>query len=149
MILPLWLVPLHDLLVWSDPFGRFLLHRWEKIAALFTSVALLVALAFLAAWYRYGEEASAWLAAGCASFGTYGSLMRCVRSRAAAWRVGVGAALIAADLVGGWIAARRPGGDPELFALLYLMLMVWAFPTRRWTLALPSVTAGGRSRSGR
>lgn len=125
MILPLWLVPLPDLLVGCDPFGRRLLHRWEKLAAPFTGGALLVALSFLAAWYRAGTEVSAWLAAGFAFFGTCGSLLRGVRSRAAAWRAGTGAALIAAALVGSWIAARR------------------------WMLALPSVTAGGRRGAGR
>ena len=69
MILPLWLVPLHDLLVWCDPFGRFLLHRWEKIAALFTSATLLVALAFLVAWLRPGAEASACIAIGLGVLG--------------------------------------------------------------------------------
>ena len=92
--------------------GRFLLHRWEKVAALFTSGALRVALAFLVAWLRHGAESSAWLAVG-------------------------------------WIVARHSGEDALLHAFLFTTLMFVVFPARRWMLALPSVTAGGRSRSGR
>jgi len=45
--------------------------------------------------------------------------------------------------------SARSGGDALLFAFLFTTPMFVVFPARRWMLVLPSVTAGGRSRSGR
>jgi len=149
LLLPLWILPLHDLLALCDPFGRLVLHRWEKVAALFTGVVLLVAAALGVACRRTGAPSWGWLAAGAVSYAAYANLLRHVRSRAAARRVVLYGLLLAGSLVGGWIAAVRIGFDAGSLVMIYPNLLIGSAIGRRWLLALPSVAAGGRTRSGR
>jgi len=138
LFLPLWLVPLHDLLVWCDPLGRFLLHRSERAAAVFTAAVLAVAAALGVAWLRTGDGRWGWLAGSVALYAMFGSLVRSVRSRTAVWRVGIYCAFVAGDLVTIAHLSARSTADAMLFILFFPTLWMGAFIARSWLLALPA-----------
>ena len=80
----------------------------------------------------------AWSAAGFAAFGAYGSLVRLVRTRAGAWRVGIVATLLLAEIVGGWIDYELGGrGDASLFAVLFPLTLLIALLGRKRLVGKP------------
>jgi tetratricopeptide (TPR) repeat protein len=143
LVLPLWIIPLHDLIVWRDPFGRWLLQKWEKIGAAFTGATLVVALVLVVGFSASRDVVWAWAAAGFAAFGAYGSLVRLVRTRGGAWRIGVVAALLLAELVGGWIDYELGGrGDASLLAALFPLTLLIALLGRKRLIGKPPARRG-------
>jgi len=138
LVLPLWIIPLHDLIVWRDPFGRFLLEPCEKAGAAFTGILLVVAVALLATFLATGAPIWAWSAAGFAAFAAYGSLVRRAQTRGAAWRIGVVGAVLCVELVGAVIviANWNETETRPLAALLPLTLLV-AFLARKRLVGKP------------
>ncbi len=138
LLLPLWIVPLHDLLVWRDPLGRLLLHPAERAAAAFTTAVLALAAGLAVAWQRTGADRWGWLALGFAAYATLGGLVRGVRSRVAARRVAIYCALVAGDLAAIWLVSAGEPFDASLLILAFPTLWMSAFTARRWLLALPA-----------
>jgi tetratricopeptide (TPR) repeat protein len=142
LVLPLWIIPLHDLIVWRDSFGRWLLEKWEKVGAAFTGIALAIALALVAPLVATGGPLWAWAAAGFAALGAYGSLLRRVRTRAAAWRVGAVAGLLVVELVGALVAVAIHGApETRPTAALFPMTILLAYLLRRRLIGKPPANA--------
>jgi Flp pilus assembly protein TadD len=142
LVLPLWIIPLHDLIVWRDPFGRWLLEKWEKVGAAFTGIALALALALVAPLVATGRPHWAWGAAGFSVLAAYGSLLRRVRTRAAAWRIGAVAVLLVAELVGALVAvAGNDVPETRTSGALFPLTILFAFLLRRRLIGKPPANA--------
>jgi Flp pilus assembly protein TadD len=125
-VLPLWIVPLNDLIVLRDPFGRLLLERWEKVAAVFTAATLVVALALLAGFGVTRRAAWGWFAAGFAALGMYGIVLRRMRTRGAVWRVGGATVVLSGLLVASAVTYVFSADDAAEFGLLFPLLLFFA-----------------------
>ena len=138
LVLPLWIIPLHDLIVWRDPFGRYLLEKWEKVGAAFTGFALALALALVAPLAATGRPLWAWAAAGFAALAAYGSLLRRVRTRAAAWRIGAVVVLLVVELVGALVSVSiADAPEARASAALFPLTILAAYLARRGLIGDP------------
>lgn len=143
LVLPLWIIPLHDLIVWRDPFGRWLLEKWEKVGAAFTGIALVIALALVAPLVATGRPLWAWAAAGFAALAAYGSALRRVRTRGAAWRVGAVAVLLFVELVGALVAvAIADVPETRSTGTLFPLTILIAYLARRRLIGKPPAAPG-------
>jgi hypothetical protein len=132
LLLPVVLVPLHDLIVWHDPFGRLLLHVNEKIAAATTSLLLAAAALLIGARFAFHSDLCGWTAAGIYAIGAYVSLLRRVRTRwAFAWVAGV-AALLVVEIAGAIrMSLRKDADTAHAIVMAFVVTLFVAFLSRK------------------
>lgn len=128
---PHLIVPLHDLLVWRDPFGRLLLHANEKIAAAATSLLVALALVLFGTHFVLKSGVWAWAAAGAGLLAAFAALFRRVRLRWTIVRYSTAALLLAYELFASVTAGVRRDGSAQGRAILFVVTLVFAFAVRQ------------------